>query len=116
MYRLTLRRRWHTVEVNLTPSGMPANNLSPCTGIGAKSITDVLIDVTEETVHSLATNAKFNKICEAEMRNHGNGGDCDIEGEEYDHMKLFTDARIEAKANNKDVDVEGLRRRSGGRG
>ena len=26
-------------EVNLTPSGMPTNNLSPCTGIGGKQLT-----------------------------------------------------------------------------
>ena len=26
-------------EVNLTPSGMPINNLSPCTGIGGKQLT-----------------------------------------------------------------------------
>ena len=75
---------------------MPANNLSPFTRIGAKSSTNVSIDVTEETAHSLAMNAGFNKIREAEMRNHGNGGDSDVEGEGYDHAKLFTDTRIEA--------------------
>ena len=45
------------VEVNLTPTGLATNNLSPCTRIGGESITDVLIDVTEDTAHSLATNA-----------------------------------------------------------
>ena len=93
-------------EVNLTPSGLATNNLSPCTGIGGESITDVSIDVTEDTAHSLATNAELGEIREAEMRNNGNRGDSDIKREGYDHMRLFTDARIEAKANNENADVD----------
>ena len=56
----------------------------------------VSVDITENTSHSLATNNKISKLCEAEVRNHGNGGDSDVEGEGYDHAKLFTDTRIEA--------------------
>ena len=85
---------------------MPTNNLSPCIGIGGESITDVSIDVTEETAHSLAMNADLSKIREAEMRNHGNGGNSDVEGEGYNYIRLFTDARIEAEANNKDANLD----------
>ena len=85
---------------------MPTNNLSPCTGIVGELITDVSIDVTEETAHSLATNADLSKIREAKMRNHGNGGDSGVKGEGYDHTRLFTDARIEAEANDEDADID----------
>ena len=91
-------------EVNILP--LANNNMSPCTGLGGESITDVSLDVTEDTAHSLATNAELSKIREAEMRNHGNGGDSDVEGEGYDHMRCFTDALIEAEANNDDIDVD----------
>ena len=93
-------------EVNIMPSGLATNNMSPCTGLGGESITDVSLDVTEDTAYSLAMNAELSKIREAEMRNHGNGGDSDVEGEGYDHMRCFTDARIEAEGNNEDVDVD----------
>ena len=90
-------------EVNILP--LANNNMSPCTGLGGESMTDVSLDVTEDTAHSLATNAELSKIREAEMLNHGNGGDSDVEGEGYDHMRCFTDALIEKEANNEDIDV-----------
>ena len=65
----------------------------------------VSVDITENTSHSLATNNKISKLCEAEVRNHGNGGDSDIEVEGYNHIKLFTNARIEAEVNCKDADI-----------